>query len=48
MLLPYIALVGGSFIAPEITNHIKTNIETIEKFLDVKFKVDGNKIYLNK
>jgi len=48
MLLPYIALVGGSFTAPEITNHIKTNIETIEKFLDVKFKVDGNKIYLNK
>jgi len=44
-LLPYIALTQGSFIAPEITNHIKTNISTIEKFVPIKFKIDNNKIY---
>jgi RNA 3'-phosphate cyclase len=44
MLIPYLALAGGSYTAPEITNHIKTNINTIEKFLDVKFKIKGNKI----
>ena len=44
MLLPYMALTGGSFTTPEITNHIKTNIQTIEKFLDVKFKIKNSKI----
>ncbi len=39
MLLPYIALAKGSYTAPKITNHIKTNIKVIEQFLDVKFKV---------
>ena len=46
MLLPYIAIAGGSYKIPEFTNHIKTNIEIIEKFLDVKFKVEDNFISL--
>jgi RNA 3'-terminal phosphate cyclase len=42
MLLPYMALAGkGSIRTPEITNHILTNISVIEKFLSVKFKIDG-------
>ncbi|MDP3727963.1 MAG: RNA 3'-terminal phosphate cyclase [bacterium] len=44
MLLPYIALAGGSYKAPKITNHIKTNIQVIEQFLDIKFKVKENVI----
>jgi len=39
MLLPYIALAGGSYKAPEITDHIRTNMKVIEQFLDVKFKI---------
>ena len=42
MLLPYIALAGGSYKAPKITNHIKTSINTIEQFLDVKFEIKDN------
>ena len=42
MLLPYMALAGSGKIAtPEITDHILTNISVIEKFLPVKFKIDG-------
>jgi len=36
-------LYGGSINA-DITDHVRTNIEIIEKFLDVKFKIEGNKI----
>jgi len=44
MLLPYLALAGnGSIRTPEITNHITTNISVIEKFLPVRFVVDGEK-----
>lgn len=46
MLLPYIALAGGSYIVPEITNHVKTNIKVIEQFLDVKFSLKDNFISL--
>ncbi|MEW6062941.1 MAG: RNA 3'-terminal phosphate cyclase [Nanoarchaeota archaeon] len=45
-LLLYIALAnGGSFTTSRITNHIKTNIEIIEKFIDVKFEIKENRIY---
>ena len=44
MLLPYIALAQGSYKAPKITNHIKTSINTIEQFLDVKFTIEDNVI----
>ncbi|UCE73406.1 MAG: RNA 3'-terminal phosphate cyclase [Methanomassiliicoccales archaeon] len=40
-LLPYMALAKGEsmFCARELSNHAKTNIWLIEKFLDVKFEV---------
>jgi len=48
-LLLYIALAGGgSFSTSKITNHIKTNIEIIEKFIDVKFEVRDKTIYCRK
>jgi len=41
MLLPYMALAGsGKIKTSKITNHIKTNVGVIEKFLDVKFKIN--------
>jgi len=45
-ILPYMALAGNSKVSiAEITNHVKTNIWVIEKFLPVKFEIDEiNKI----
>ncbi len=44
-LLPYMALAPPSSItAPKITSHTKTNIWVIEKFLPVKFSVEGGVI----
>jgi len=43
-LLPYLALAGGKIAASKITEHAKTNIVVIEKFLPVKFVVEGNLI----
>jgi RNA 3'-phosphate cyclase len=41
-LLPYMALSGsGSIKVPELTQHTKTNIWVIEKFLPVKFDIIG-------
>ena len=42
-ILPIMALVSNSSIkASKITNHAKTNIYTIEKFLGKTFSIDGN------
>jgi RNA 3'-phosphate cyclase len=45
-ILPYIALAKGKseITVSEITNHLKTNIWVIEKFLKGKFKIEGKKI----
>lgn len=44
-LLPFLALLPGSeAIAPTITEHARTNMVVIERFLDVKFHVEGNRI----
>lgn len=41
MLLPYMALAGtGKIKTSKITNHIKTNISVIERFLDISFKIN--------
>ncbi len=43
--LPYLALAGGGKVSvSEITNHCKTNIWVIEKFLPVKFEINKNEI----
>lgn len=40
LLLP-MALAGrGSFTASELSSHLRTNLEVIEKFLDVQFQLD--------
>ncbi len=44
MLLPYIALCGGSYVAPEITPHVRTNIAVIEQFLGNRFTINGTTI----
>ena len=47
-LLLYMALAKkGKIISSKVTEHIKSNIEVIEKFLDVKFKIEGNEISIN-
>ena len=39
-ILPYMAIAeGGEFSVSEVTDHCRTNIWTIEKFLPVKFKI---------
>jgi len=48
-ILPYLALAKSKsqISVSEITNHAKTNIWVIEKFLKGKFKIDGNLISWN-
>jgi len=45
-ILPYMALTPGksSVVVSEITNHCKTNIWVIEKFLKGKFEIENNLI----
>jgi RNA 3'-terminal phosphate cyclase len=45
-ILPYMALAQerSEVTVSEITSHCQTNIWLIEKFLDGKFKIEGNKI----
>lgn len=44
MLMPYLALAGnGKVQTSEITQHIITSAELIEKFLPVKFGIDGER-----
>jgi len=43
-ILLYMALAGGSVSVAEITNHCKTNMWVIEKFLPVKFEIRSNVI----
>lgn len=42
-LIPYLALTKNSeILTSKITDHTKTNIEVVKKFLDVKFKIKNN------
>ena len=45
-ILPYLALASGKsqITVSEITNHCKTNIWTIEKFINGKFKIKDDSI----
>ena len=45
-ILPFMVLASGKsqVTVSEITSHCKTNIWVIEKFLDGKFEIEGNKI----
>lgn len=39
-LVPYLALAGGSYTAPEVTSHASTNIWTASRFLDRVISVE--------
>src|SRR3989344_2747044 len=43
-LIPFLGLFGGEFVTSEITEHTKTNIWVVEKFIAKKFAMVGNKI----
>lgn len=48
-ILPFLAAgKGGKFKFLELTDHAKTNIEIIKKFLDVDFKIEKNVIEIEK
>ncbi len=47
MIIPYIGLAGGKFIASKITNHLKTNVWVCKKFLKTKFEIKGNEVEAN-
>jgi len=44
MLIPYMAVTKGRIKTSEITSHIKANIYVAEKFLNTKFRLEGNMI----
>ena len=41
-LIPFLALVGGKIKVSRITNHTKTNIWVVEKFIKRKFNIEDN------
>lgn len=43
-LIPFMAIVGGSIITNEITNHMRSNIYVCEQFLGSKFEIENNKL----
>ncbi len=47
-VLPYLALAGGKVKVNKVSEHVTTNIFVIEKFLDVKFKIENNIIEIIK
>jgi len=47
-LVPLIGLFGGRFKTSRISEHTRSNISVVEKFLDAKFKVDDNTIMLKR
>ncbi len=48
-LIPYLALAkGGEFRTSRISEHLKTNIWIVEKFLPIKFEIKGKVVRCNK
>jgi RNA 3'-terminal phosphate cyclase (ATP) len=43
-LVPYLALAGGSYTAPEASRHASTNIWTVSRFLDVEISAEGGDV----
>jgi len=41
-LVPFAALVGGAVACEAVSDHVRSNIYVVEKFLPVKFAVDEN------
>ena len=47
-LIPLLGLVGGKMKVSSVSKHVESNIYAVEKFLDVKFKIEGNIISVGK
>lgn len=45
-LLPYISMTGGKFKCREISNHAKTEMWLIKKFMDVEYGIEKNGLYV--
>ncbi len=43
-LVPYLALAGGSYTAPEISRHASTNIWTASRFLDTEISAEEGEV----
>ncbi len=43
-LVPYLALAGGSYSAPQISRHASTNIWTVTRFLDVEISAEMGEV----
>jgi RNA 3'-phosphate cyclase len=41
-LIPFLGIAGGKIKTSKITDHVKSNIYVVEKFLDVKFEINEN------
>jgi len=41
-IIPYMGIAGGKIVVSEVTDHLKSNIWVVEKFLPVKFEMRGN------
>lgn len=46
-MIPLLALYGGSFVCPDLTDHIKTNIYVAEQLTGKKFAVEGHQIQIS-
>lgn len=44
-ILPYISITGGNFKCRMLSNHAKTEMWLIKKFMDIDFKIKKNEIY---
>lgn len=47
-IIPYMAILGGTFKFGKLSSHAETNIWVAEKFLPVKFEIKGNVISCRK
>jgi len=43
-LVPFLALAGGSYTAPEVSRHASTNIWTVTRFLDVEISAEVGEV----
>ncbi len=39
-LIPYLGILGGKIKVSQVTEHVRSNIEVVEKFLPVKFRIE--------
>ena len=45
MLVPFVAIVGGEVLAPDLTPHLKTNLEVARMFLELEYESGKDVLY---